>query len=78
MSRDRSYPITCAASSQQLGLVFEAEVSTSDRTQEIKLVPTDESWQGGIMHECTRYLKSFITYHRNDGCTSTNLRGPIN
>ena len=37
------------ASSQQLGLVFEAEVSTSDRTQEIKLVPTDESWQGGIM-----------------------------
>ena len=33
----------------QLGLVFEAEVSTSDRTQEIKLVPTDEGmldWHG--------------------------------
>jgi hypothetical protein len=45
-STDRSYPITRAASSQQLGLVFEAEVSTSDRTQEILA-----GWDNARVHE---------------------------
>jgi hypothetical protein len=39
------------ASSQQLGALYEAEARMDDARsrQEIKLVPTDESWQGGIM-----------------------------
>jgi len=39
------------ASSGQLGEYFEAEAQTADRakSQEMKLVPNDESWQGGIM-----------------------------
>lgn len=39
------------ASSGQLGEYYEAEAQVSDRakSQEMKLVPTDESWQGGIM-----------------------------
>jgi len=40
------------ASSQQLGALYEAEARTDDARssrQDIKLVPTDESWQGGIM-----------------------------
>ncbi len=39
------------ASSGQLGEFFEADAQITDRakSQEMKLVPTDESWQGGIM-----------------------------
>lgn len=39
------------ASAGQLGERIEAEAETSDRTKsnEMMLVPTDESWQGGIM-----------------------------
>jgi len=39
------------ASSEDLGKMFEAEAETSDRTKsgDMKLVPNDESWQGGIM-----------------------------
>ena len=33
------------AANDQLGLQFEAEVDTNDRSSDIKLVPTDESWQ---------------------------------
>ena len=37
------------ASNDQLGQYFENEVETNDRTSDVKLVPNDESWQGGIM-----------------------------
>ena len=39
------------ASNDQLGQYFEADAETNDRTRtsDIKLVPSDESWQGGIM-----------------------------
>ena len=37
------------ASSGQLGEYFESEAQTSSRSQDMKLVPADESWQGGIM-----------------------------
>ena len=39
------------ASSGQLGEYFEADAQITDlaKSQEMKLVPTDESWQGGIM-----------------------------
>ncbi len=39
------------AASGQLGELYEAEAQTDGRSmnREIKLVPTDESWQGGIM-----------------------------
>ena len=39
------------ASSGKLGEMYErqAETSTRARAQEMKLIPTDESWQGGIM-----------------------------
>jgi hypothetical protein len=39
------------ASSGQLGEYYEADAQITDRAkaQEMKLVPTDESWQGGIM-----------------------------
>eukprot|EP00584_Thalassiosira_punctigera_P015573 CAMPEP_0172549504 /NCGR_PEP_ID=MMETSP1067-20121228/18567_1 /TAXON_ID=265564 ORGANISM="Thalassiosira punctigera, Strain Tpunct2005C2" /NCGR_SAMPLE_ID=MMETSP1067 /ASSEMBLY_ACC=CAM_ASM_000444 /LENGTH=371 /DNA_ID=CAMNT_0013336895 /DNA_START=38 /DNA_END=1153 /DNA_ORIENTATION=- len=37
------------ASADRLGVQFEADAEMTDRTMETKLVPTDESWQGGIM-----------------------------
>lgn len=39
------------ASSGQLGEYYEAEAETSGKAsqEQMKLVPCDESWQGGIM-----------------------------
>ena len=40
------------AASQRLGSLYEAEANTDDRSaasREMRLVPADESWQGGIM-----------------------------
>jgi len=37
------------AANDQFGIAIEAEADTNDRNSDIKLVPTDESWQGGIM-----------------------------
>jgi len=39
------------ASNEKLGEMFEPDAQTTDRakSQEMKLCPTDESWQGGIM-----------------------------
>lgn len=54
------------ASSGKLGEMYEpqAETSTRAKAQEMKLVPTDESWQGGIMQllrACTPTLTDIMT-----------------
>mmetsp|Transcript_4653 Transcript_4653/g.8331 ORF Transcript_4653/g.8331 Transcript_4653/m.8331 type:complete len:377 (-) Transcript_4653:186-1316(-) len=37
------------ANADRLGVQFEADAQTDDRQADLKLVPNDESWQGGIM-----------------------------
>ena len=54
------------ASSGKLGEMYEpqAETSTRAKAQEMKLIPTDESWQGGIMQllrACTPTMTDVMT-----------------
>ena len=38
------------AANDQFGIAIEAEADTNDRNSDIKLVPTDESWQESFYH----------------------------